>query len=86
MEPPFPICPTCGRRFDNAGAYQPKGDPLDVVAYFHTDESCDQVWARTLGNPSDPLAHLGSINDYDTGSLPSLIERSVFVSDLTSDR
>jgi len=84
MEPPFPICPACGHRFDSAGIYRPKRDASDVVAYSRPLESaCDCVWARVAGDPEAELIQLGTTLDYTDQGLAWMVELSDIVFDLT---
>jgi hypothetical protein len=87
MEPPFPICPACGHRFDTAGIYGPKGDDSDVIAYLHPVESaCHYVWARVGGEPEAELIQLGTTLDYTDQALARMVEQSDIVFDLTANR
>jgi hypothetical protein len=84
MEPPFPICTTCGRRFSGAGAHRPRNDASDVIAYFHDAGQCEGVWARTAGETSTALIPLATRADYEAWGTKDLVENSDFVFDLTA--
>ena len=56
---------------------------MDLVAYFHGDSVCEDVWASIEGSPTSALERLGTLADYSDASAVDLIEQSHFVSDLT---
>jgi len=79
-EPPFPICPTCGRNFQASGHWRPRGS-LDVVAFFHSREpGCDDVYG-SADDCNGSLVRVGTTSDY-RGDLARRFEESSFVFDL----
>ena len=78
----YPVCPACGRRFDIAGVYRPKGDGTDVIGFTHhdADQRCPDVWATAENDPKLVLTRLGTIDDY--GDWIALLKESEFRADI----
>jgi hypothetical protein len=88
MEPPFPRCPTCGRRFDAGGLRAPSGIASDVVTYVHSEEEtpCLDVYGRPVKGGLGDLVLLGKRGEIALDDINRFLSETHLVFDLGANK